>query len=208
MRRESGEFIQMNKNAVDKKSFRFLIVFLCSIFAAVGCSQTQSHRQSIQTQNEANFEAALKDLTPASGTYAGTITMRSTGRTYNVQVAMTIEYETVRQSQGQDSTIVTVVPKLSGSMRFPELNNLKLPDLNNFKDLMQATGGFSIVTFDLGDFDPETTRLILPYSLSSLSSGTYGSLQGKLINNGFKGVWIAKPLGEVADFNFVKISEE
>jgi hypothetical protein len=172
------------------------------------CGQSQNHRQSTRAQNEANTQAALKDLKPAEGHFEGTMQMTKSGHTYDVTLDLVRIFENVRQGQSSDPTQTVNVPKLQGAMRFPVLDKDKtdVSERGRYNEILNPMGGFSTAQFNSGDFDPDTHLMVLPYNVSGYSLGNFGELQGKLENGTFTGHWFSKPLGNVATFSLKMIT--
>jgi hypothetical protein len=182
-----------------------LLALLAQILGTAGCGQQNSERQSVLKQDDADTQAKFDDLAPADGLYTGPLYLKSTDQVFTVNLDIKRVTEPEHSQDSQDPSDTISVPKLSGAMTFPALDNISQEDRASFGALMDPMGHYTTATFDYGDFDPSTTQLTLPYSVSG-STGTYGEMSGTLVinpNTGlyhFSGSWFSKPFGTVATF--------
>jgi hypothetical protein len=197
---------------VRKPSFLWQLLFNSIIFIGLttilsACGQVNSHRENERQQNQADVTAELKDLAIAEGSYTGTITMKADGREYDAQIILTRVFENVHPGSSQDPTQTINLPKLSGNLTFAVLKNTTYAQYSQYPALIQPMGGFALLAFSYGDYDPESKRMTLPYNVSGYSNGNFGELFGKFQNGEFTGKWFCQPLGLVGDFAFSKDSD-
>jgi hypothetical protein len=172
---------------------------------ASGCGEQATQRQDQIKQDNADTQAKYADLQPADGTYTGLVHLISTDEDFAVTLDIQRVYEPEQSQNSQDPSETVSIPKLSGQMTFTALKNLSLADYSHFGPLLDPMGGFSIATFDYGDFNPTNNQLILPYSVAG-ATGTYGELTGTLAPDPqtgiyhYSGSWFSKPFGTVGTF--------
>lgn len=136
-------------------------------------------------------------------TYRGSITMAGTGTVYEGQLEVGRILE--EKSDGNPTETVSV-PRLEGSLRFPVLEAITSEEVfSKYDELINPMGRQESVVFDMGDFDPRTKILLLPYAVAGYGqSSEFGRLSGALTPNGhFIGKWTAKPMGIVATFDLI-----
>ncbi len=190
------------ENEVDVRWQTFRAFFSINILFIIltGCGTAQNHRQSTRSETEADTQAEFQDLAPAEGHYEGKMTILKSREVFDVVLDIKRVYQNERLNQGQDPTQTVNIPKLSGSMQFPLLQEIGMSDYSHYSDLIDPMGGFTMTMFDFGDYEPNTHLLVLPYTVSGYSQGSFGELQGHLENNKFTGTWFSKPLGTVGKF--------
>jgi hypothetical protein len=170
----------------------------------MACGSPVNHRQATRDQHEADVQVEMRDLGTAEGHYEGTVVLAKDGHSYGAVLDLQRVYENMRLTQAEDPTQTINLPKLSGSLKFPFLEKVSVDSFKKYADLTNPMGGFSILLFDFGDYDPQTQLLVLPYGVNGYDQGSFGELQGKLSDGVFTGSWWAKPLGEVGSFRFTQ----
>jgi hypothetical protein len=192
-------------------------VRLCFLLATVGvvssfsaCGQQNTARQTAIAQNDADTDAKYQDLAPADGTFTGNIVLSSSKQTFAMTIQLQRVYETTKSPDSQDPSDSIKIPKLGGNISFPALTATNgLTGDYQFGELFDAMGLHSSVFIDYGDYDPTDNSLILPYTISELSTD-YGQLSGTLINGHFSGSWFSKgsTLGTVGTFELDKLGSQ
>lgn len=168
-----------------------------------GCGNRRTLQDAEDRQNAGFTKARRQALTPAQGTYKGKLTLDSSERTYDMVVDIKITTEVTRVASSQDQTETVEVPKLTGALRFPVLDIATERDLPRFAELTQPMGGFMKVLFSEGNFSPNTTSLILDYTVPGYSGDTLGELEGTLSDGHFSGIWYSKPFGNIGTFDLI-----
>lgn len=181
------------------------VVGLCGSSLAIlasSCGQPGTLRQNEISQDQASIQAKFKELAPAEGVFTGSVTLDGSGQAFDATITIKRTMETQRDPQSDDPSDTVSLPTLTGSLRFPAIDNLQPADYPGFHALLDPMGGYATVLFDLGDYDPSTQQLVLPYTVPGYSSGNFGELTGTLTNGTYQGDWFCKPLGDTATFSF------
>jgi hypothetical protein len=176
-------------------------VILC--YPLEGCGQTPSHRQSEKKQIESNVQTAKKNVLPALGRFEGQILMYQTKREYVAVLEATVIYKVIPAPQDPTQTIS--VPRISGNLSFPLLQRIRDLSYNNYMELLLPMAGYIGLSFDNGDYDPDTHQLNLPYPVRQFPNEIWGQLTGELVNDVFSGKWSTRTHGVVGEFNLIRV---
>lgn len=168
---------------------------------SASCGQPATLRQDEVSQDDAATQEKYAELAPAEGIFQGSITLTGSGESFDSTVVIKRTMQTERNPQSDDPSDTVSLPTLTGCLRFPALENLPLNDWPGFHELLGPLGENITVTFDLGDYDPSTLQLVLPYTVSGYSGGTYGELSGALQNGKYHADWFSKPYGDAGTFD-------
>jgi hypothetical protein len=171
------------------------------ILGAASCGQPGTLRQNVISQNDAAIKQKYQELAPAEGAYQGTFVLTGSGQSFDATIFLKRSMQTQRDPQSDDPSQTVSLPTLAGCLRFPAISNLQPDDWPGFHALLGPLGGNAVVTFDLGDYDPSSQQLVLPYNVAGSSGGTYGELTGTLKNGQYQGDWFSKPYGDAGTFN-------
>lgn len=184
------------------KLFLSTAIIILSLF---GCGPTPSNRETEKQQNQADSAAERKDLQPALGRFEGQMLMTVSRRKFDVVLETKIIYHVIPSPK--DPTLNISVPRLSGYLKFPLLQNLSIFDLVPYSEVTNALGGFILAGIDMGDYDSNTQTLNLPYSVAKFGKGPFGSFQGELIGGAFVGKWNSRVQSQVGTFNLVRVEQ-
>lgn len=168
------------------------------------CGQQNTSRENIANEDEAATQAKYRDLAPAEGRYSGQVTLSGSNQVFDAVLEAHRAMENVRSSESTDPTATISLPRLSGDVRFPAIDNLQPEDYPGFHALLDPLGGYATALFGFGNYDPKSTQLVLPYTVPGYSSGSFGEFTGTLLDGHFKGTWFCNAIGTVGTFDLAK----
>jgi hypothetical protein len=177
---------------------------LIAVFLCCSCGRTSSNRETEKIQNEANSVAEEKDLQPALGRYEGEMLISDTHRRIAAVLETRIIYRVIPSPR--DPTVNISVPRLGGFLSFPLLRKLKPDQLVDYQDVIVPLGGFILAGIDMGDYNPNSHNMNLPYVVSQFGTGPFGAFQGELSEDGFVGQWNSRLERLVGTFNLVRVN--
>lgn len=169
-----------------------------------GCEDHVPVRENLNVQNAVLTQERLGELGPAEGSYSGRVRLLRSNQTYAAELTIKRVRDIVRATQPDQPTDTVEVPKLVATLTFPSIERAASRELPKYKDLLLPMGNMRRLIVDYGNFYPATHALTLPYMVPGYAQGPYGELAGELSGDRFTGTWFAKPLGDVATFEFIK----
>jgi hypothetical protein len=131
------------------------------------------------------------------------VVLSASGQAFDANIIVKRTLETRRDPQSDDPTQTVSIPTLGGSLHFPAVQEIldhHPEDIPGFHELLDPLGMFATVTFDLGDYNPATQQLVLPYDVPGYAGGSFGELTGTLSGGKFTGDWFSKPFGDAGTF--------
>jgi hypothetical protein len=140
--------------------------------------------------------AKTAELSAVDGTYVGNVHLLRSNKDYAAEFQLRL----VRMSQEDGESF----PIVTGLMTFPVLESSPPSEAAKCIDLIEATGYFMKVFISEGFFDSAKNTLQLPFSIPAYTRGNYGEIDATLSTDHLVGVWMTKPMGQVATFDLVK----
>ncbi len=145
-----------------------------------GCGNQPTYNANTQRWNSLAVSEKAKALQPAINSYCGAVHLIAGDADVDTVLVIQRGDDNVHSSQSQDPTDTIQVPKLVGFMRFPTVESQGSAAYMTMPALMEATGGFAVISFTYGDYDPETGHVFLPFSVPGHTQGNYGELRANL----------------------------
>jgi hypothetical protein len=131
--------------------------------------------------------------------------MTRSGESFAATLTLERVMDNARTTQSTDPSVTTSLPKLSGNLGFPALIKVIQSDPDSradYTELLNPLGQQGTALIDMGDYNPKSRQLVLPYLVSSYSTQiSFGELKGTLDDGHFTGTWFSKPYGTVATFD-------
>lgn len=166
---------------------------------AVGCSKQNTYHDDAAKQSAVEAQVRDQQLAPVLGTYCGKMHLVRSGMDFDVNMIVVRGEDNVHAPQSSDPTLTVRVPKLAGSMRFPAVENAGSSAYVSMPELIQATGGYGVLPFDNGDYDPQTRQIYFPFSVPG-HQGEYGEVRGAFNNGRYTGTWLSNSYRTVGTF--------
>ena len=174
-------------------------IFAVGIIGVLGgafgaCSQQSTFSSDAQKQAELAAQAKDRVLDSIAGQYCGVMNLVPSGEAYDVNVTLSRTDLTVHSAQTNGSYQSTVLsPTLIGGMRLAVFEGSDFPSsCSAYKNLCNAMGGVSSLSFPDGGYDESTNKVTLGFSIPGYS-GLYGNLTGTIANGHFSnGVWTSQ----------------
>ncbi len=188
-----------------KNRFSLPLIVLFNILNT-SCGTPATNQETVNRKNNEFTLSKQEDLLLAESVYKGTVHLNSSAQDFDCVLEIQRSSEFTRIPQNQNSRETIEVPKLSGSMGFPALENIQVSDLSSYSSLTAPMGGFLRVIFNFGNYNSYTRKLILPYTVPGYTQNSFGQLDGTLIDGNYQGTWFSKPFGVVGRFNFVQVN--
>lgn len=124
-----------------------LLSAIITAVLGVSCNEHAPLREYNNAQNHALAQSKLIELAPAEGKFTGKMHILKDGGDYDCVVTIKRFLDSAKSEQ---PTEVTEVPRLSGSLTFPFLENASPEEKKNSTALLYPMGYLAFVIFDHG----------------------------------------------------------
>jgi hypothetical protein len=170
-------------------------------FLGAGCSQQNTYRDDAARQNAVESQQRDQVLAQVVGTYCGKMHLAKSGMDLDVVITLTRTEDNLHSPQSSDPTLNARVPKLAGSMHFPDFDAAGENAIYFSKELYGDLGGTGAVAFDNGDYTLSDHQIYLPYSVPGHTQSQYGELRGLFNSGEFSGNWTSNSFGTAGTFD-------
>jgi hypothetical protein len=179
-------------------------VFLLLVAAAVAGCNSDSARDEINSQNQADYNAKSSELNDVVGTWCGVVYLKSQDQNFDCQLTLLLNPVDEKSDEPDAPSETVRIAALGGNITFPALVasvDLPLQDYEGLEPLRSPMDDNAIATISLGDYQRSDRSFALPY-LGSNGSSTFGNFSGSMSADGnqLTGTWSANNFGTVGTF--------